>query len=93
VKNHDASNPPIPEETPVNHPENLLFGFLGAWVALILGLSLYQNEIQSRFQPAREPSSEIPSLIQGQSRFPVHASPASPKSDSVPAEAYLPFLY
>lgn len=45
------------EETPVNYRENFLFWCLGALSAMIVGLSLYEAEIQDRFQISRSPAS------------------------------------
>ena len=87
----------------INHPENLLFGFLGAWLAFMLGLSLYSNEIQQSIQqsrsphPARNPAAlgEIPSLIRSKMTPTTDASVNSKPStlDGIPAEAWLPILY
>jgi hypothetical protein len=83
----------------INHPENLLFGFLGAWLAFMLGLSLYSNEIQqSRApHPGRNPAAqaEIPSLIRSQLTPSTDAEAFSKAStlEGIPAEAWLPILY
>lgn len=77
----------------VNHPENLLFGFLGAWIAFMFGLWLYQGEIQGK-QNSRSPASHpaVPTLIQSQLDTP-QAILLDPALSSPPAEAWLPFLY
>lgn len=77
----------------VNHPENLLFGFLGAWIAFMAGLWIYQGEIQGK-QSSRAPASSpaVPTLIQSQLETPQAPRP-DPAVSSPPAEAWLPFLY
>jgi hypothetical protein len=52
-----AKAEPVIEEAPANVPENILFGLLGAWCALLLGLALYQEEIQARLNIDRKPAS------------------------------------
>ncbi|MBS1958734.1 MAG: hypothetical protein JST80_04605 [Bdellovibrionales bacterium] len=76
----------------VNHPENILFGFLGALCAAIIGLSLYQREIQEKINVNRAPGSEDPvAALITPVTTPVKQEQKT-SEDFEPLE-YLPFLY
>ena len=74
----------VDQDPPDNHPENVLFGFLGALCAAIIGLSLYQSEIEEHLN-----LKPITSLITGTN--PARA-PASVPATFDPYE-YFPYLY